>query len=298
MTSLESVETQEKKIKVMKVNKILLCTDMDRTVIPNGEQSENPHARERFRQLAEFSNVQLVYVTGRHLQLLEDAVAKYDLPAPDYAITDVGSKIYGQKSGKWSLLGEWQEHIATDWNGKSHADIVAALGTFTDLELQEDHKQSEFKLSYYLPLNLDHDVICNKISTELEKLSVSASVVFSIDEPAGCGLVDVLPKHATKLHAILFLQKTLGYNTEELIFAGDSGNDLLVLGSHIQSVLVANASQEVREEALQLALENNTSDALFLAKNDSDSCNGNYASGVVQGVVHYIPEIGKRMDIS
>ncbi len=298
MTSLESAETQEKRARVIKVNKVLLCTDMDRTIIPNGEQPEHPQARERFRKLAELPEVQLVYVTGRHIQLLEDALVKYDLPTPDYAITDVGSKIYGQENGNWRGLEEWHRHIAKDWHGKSHDELVEVLGIFRELELQEEHKQSEFKLSYYLPLTVDHDLIIKGMTKELDTLSVSASVVFSIDERADCGLVDVLPKNATKLHALLFIQKILGYRNEDVIFAGDSGNDLLVLGSPIPSILVANATPEMRDEALQLAAENDNSESLYLAENDSADCNGNYASGVVQGAVHYIPEIGKRMDIS
>lgn len=298
MTSLESAETQEKGTRAMNVSKLLLCTDMDRTIIPNGEQPEHPKARERFRQLAKLPEVQLVYVTGRHLQLLEDALAKYDLPTPDYAITDVGSKIYEQKSGTWSGLNAWNQHIAKDWNGKSHSELADVLGTITNLEMQEADKQSEFKLSYYLALTVNHDHIIREIKRALHTLSVSASVVYSIDEQAKRGLIDVLPKNATKLHAVLFMQEILDYKIEEIIFAGDSGNDLLVLGSHIPSTLVANASQEVREEAIQLAAENETSSALYLAENGPADCVGNYAGGVVQGVLHYIPEMGQLLDIS
>ena len=64
-------------------NRLLLCTDMDRTIIPNGHQPEHPDARERFRQLCSLPAVKLVYVTGRHLQLVEQAIADYNLPEPD-----------------------------------------------------------------------------------------------------------------------------------------------------------------------------------------------------------------------
>lgn len=62
----------------------------------------------------------------------------------------------------------------------------------------------------------------------------------------------MLPRNATKLHGIEFLQQRLGYGHSEVIFAGDSGNDLPVLVSPIPSVLVANASAELKQQELQL----------------------------------------------
>ena len=55
--------------------RLLLCTDLDRTLIPNGDQPESDHAREYFKKLSEHSEVTLVYVTGRHQQLVEQAHA-------------------------------------------------------------------------------------------------------------------------------------------------------------------------------------------------------------------------------
>ena len=46
--------------------RLLLCTDLDRTLIPNGPQPESPGARDRFAALAGSPHVVLAYVTGRH----------------------------------------------------------------------------------------------------------------------------------------------------------------------------------------------------------------------------------------
>ena len=59
---------------------LLLCADMDRTLIPNGNQTESPRAMERFRQLSDRQEVTLVYVTGRHRELIEQAIAEFGLP--------------------------------------------------------------------------------------------------------------------------------------------------------------------------------------------------------------------------
>ena len=69
------------------------------------------------------------------------------------------------------------------------------------------------------------------------------------------------------------------------------GNDLPVLVSEIPAVLVANASADVRGEALALAESGNAIDALYVAQGGFMGMNGNYTAGVLEGVVHYRPEI-------
>ncbi len=276
-------------------NRLLLCTDMDRTIIPNGRQPEHPQAREHFRQLCGLPVVKLVYVSGRHLQLIEQAIADYQLPKPDYAITDVGTKIYRREQAEWTEIHAWQKQIAGDWQGKSHDQLQQALNRFSGLTLQEQSKQNDFKLSYYLSLAADRDKILQQVDQQLTQLGVSASLIWSIDEPEQVGLLDVLPRNATKLHGIEFLQQYLGYGPQEVVFAGDSGNDLPVLGSSIRSILVANAEPEIKQQALQLAEQNGYAEALFLAHQDNFPLGGNYSAGVLQGIAYYYPEIGEKL---
>jgi len=44
-----------------------------------------------------------------------------------------------------------------------------------------------------------------------------------------------------------------GYSLDNTLYDGDSGNDMPVLTRPIHSVLVANATNEVRQQALQMA---------------------------------------------
>jgi hypothetical protein len=74
------------------------------------------------------------------------------------------------------------------------------------------------------------------------------------------------------------------------VFAGDSGNDLDVLASRVPSVLVANASDEVKARACALAEDDGTSDFLYLAGRGVFGMNGNYAAGVLEGLTHFLPE--------
>lgn len=258
-------------------------------MIPNGSQAESPDARERFAQLCDLPQVTLVYVTGRHQALIKQAIADYQLPEADYAITDVGTIIYHIKNGTWHQLQSWHDEIDHAWNGYSHEQIKQLLADIKELSLQETEKQNTHKLSYYLPLQHDSDDVMSRADILLRNRGIAASLIWSIDEAANTGLLDVLPQNATKLHAIEFLQQQLGYTLDEVIFAGDSGNDMPVLTSPVHSVLVANASDDVRQTALRIAKHNGHADALYLANTDALNMNGNYSAGVLQGIWHFVP---------
>ena len=276
--------------------RLLLCTDLDRTLLPNGPQAESTGARDKFSQLALQPGVTLVYVTGRDRKLVEDAIDEYRLPQPDYVIADVGSTIYQIQQHDWQHLDKWQQEISPDWAGRSHDDMHSLFSSSLLLKLQEDTKQNTYKLSYYVPLEADHETLMSEMHSKLVNMKIRASLIWSIDELAGTGLLDVLPASANKRHAIEFLMKQLGFDLSNTVFAGDSGNDLAVLTSPIRSVLVANASADVRDEAKQMALNLGEMDALYFAHGDFLGMNGNYSAGILEGVAHYMPETTDLID--
>ena len=271
--------------------RLLLCTDLDRTLLPNGAQPESPQARRRFAALASHPQVTLAFVTGRDRARIERAINNYLLPNPDFVISDVGTNIYDMRGGLWQVWTEWQKEIAPDWNGFSHHQLSRLLSEFSQLRLQQVNKQNTFKLSYYFSLHVDQGRLDADIQQCLQQEQIHASLIWSVDEPAGIGLLDVLPKRATKLHAMEFLQTVLGFAQSEILFAGDSGNDLPVLASPIPAVLVANAMSSVATQAVAAAEASGNRQALYLAQGDFLGMNGNYSAGILEGVAHYHPEL-------
>ncbi|VAX14642.1 Alpha,alpha-trehalose-phosphate synthase [UDP-forming] [hydrothermal vent metagenome] len=268
-------------------DRLLLCTDLDRTLLPNGVQAESPGARDLFSALAALPDVTLVYVTGRHHELMQNAINEYNLPQPVYAITDVGSKIYRHEDEQWHSWSDWESEIDSDWSGMSHATLRELFHDLADLQLQESNKQNTHKLSFYVSLRADRKALQNEMETRLATHGICASLIWSIDETAAIGLLDVLPKRANKLHAIEFLAEQIDFKLEDMLFAGDSGNDLAVLASAIPSVLVANASAKLKETAQISAAEH--SDALYIAHGGFLNMNGNYSAGILEGVAHFHP---------
>jgi len=276
---------------MMPTHDVVLCTDLDRTVIPNGEQPESPEARPLVRRFAARPESTLVYVTGRDRGLLQDAIRDYDLPVPDYAIGDVGTTIYEVHGDQWQTLDAWSREIAPDWQGSNRTDLAALLRDIDGLRLQEDEKQNDFKLSYYGPEDPRPDVLLAEVRQRLETEGIRASLIWSIDEQAHCGLLDVLPVSANKRHAIRFLMQERDFADRQTVFAGDSGNDLEVLVSGMQAVLVRNAPAEVREEAERRVAEAGYAERLYLARGGFLGMNGNYSAGVLEGLVHFLPHV-------
>jgi len=271
--------------------RLLICTDLDRTLIANGPQSESPGARKYFATLAARPEITLAYVSGRHRALVEQAITNYCLPIPDFVVGDVGTTIYhvGPRLD-WQRQVVWEQEIAKDWAGCTHADLKSLLQDLPDLRVQESAKQNDYKLSYYVPQKSDYQALEAVISHRLATLSVNANLIWSVDEPAGVGLLDILPARASKYHALESLMHNQGFGYENTVFSGDSGNDIEVLASPIPAVLVANGQPDVRELARHLADEMGHGEQLYIARGDFMGMNGNYSAGILEGVAHYHPQ--------
>lgn len=268
------------------MNRLLLCTDLDRTLIPNGSQPESAGARELFARLVGLRGVRLAYVSGRHRALIEQAMQEYDLPRPDFAIADVGSTIYRLSGSRWRQWRQWDSEIAGDWQGMSAEKLHGMLADIPPLQLQEREKQNRHKLSYYLPPGAHRETLA-EVERRLRQRHIRANLIRSVDTERQTGLLDILPAAANKLHAIRFLMRHHGFDMEHTVFAGDSGNDLDVLLSPVRAILVANADSEVRAAARQAREEQ----YLYLARGGFLGMNGCYSAGILEGVAHYRPEL-------
>ena len=272
---------------------ILLCSDLDRTLIPNGADDESPPARPLFARLTAHPQLRLAYVSGRDKNLVKKAMVDFNLPEPDFVIGDVGTTLYHVDGNQWHMNQGWQHEIGRDWHGRGHADIIKLLANMDgkDLELQAPEKQNRYKISYYTDPSIDPMTLKQQISDLLEDHNIATHIIWSRDEAEQKGLLDILPRRANKLQAIRFLMAEKGFEASKTVFAGDSGNDLDVLVSSLQAILVKNAAEDVRRTALDRLAEDGIDDRLYLAIGGFKGMNGNYAAGVMEGLVHFFPEI-------
>lgn len=275
--------------------RLLLCTDLDGTLLPNGDATEMPGTRDTLARLVGSVPLGLAYVTGRDPERVREAIRRWNLPAPDHVLADVGTSILdADASGAWSENAAWRKRNTALWGGRDARALHALLTDVAGIELQEPDRQRPFKLSWYLPDPDAREAIDVAVAERLGAAGVRTKRIFSVDPETGRGLLDIVPEGAGKLGAVRFLRDTLGHGTDEIVFGGDSGNDLDVLVSEVPAVLVANADAATREAARDGALAAGNAARLHLAAGTVEALaglglDGNYAGGLIEGLVHFHP---------
>ena len=194
------------------------------------------------------------------------------------------------RRGEWQHDRDWDTLLGREWYQVNNS-LAGLLLDLPGLEMQEEEKQTRFKLSYYVDGDVDRQRLARSINSILARQGIRASLIWSHDEVADQELLDILPAGADKYQALQFLRRQLGYRLDEMLFSGDSGNDLEVLTSEIPAVLVANARLEVAEKARMMAAVAGNGASLYLARGGFRGMNGCYSAGILEGAAHYYPEI-------
>jgi len=262
----------------------ILATDMDRTLLPNGSWEADQNAIELFNELTRKHGVMVVYVTGRNLQLTEAAVSEFGVRPPDILIGDVGTSIRKYENGDWRFDKGWIDHVRRAsplWDAEAIRVVVAGID---GLREQEPEHQNPFKQSYYA----DHERKDNILAAIAERVEgrYDEVAVYSYDSMDDKGLVDFLPNSATKQTALEYVAEVYGCEKGEVVFCGDSGNDIFPLTAGFSGVLVRNADEQLVENVRSAMAENPGLKAYF-AKGGFMGLNGYYTSGVLEGASHY-----------
>ena len=79
------------------------------------------------------------------------------------------------------------------------------------------------------------------LSDELAKLGLNGTIIASLDPFNGDGLLDVLPSGVSKAFALDWWINQHDYDSADVIFAGDSGNDFAAMTAGYQTIVVSNA---------------------------------------------------------
>ncbi len=242
--------------KLLKMEK-LIVSDIDHTLL--GDDA----AAKEFSDLIPkmHDKVGFAVATGRTVNSAFDILIENNIPLPDVIISSVGAEIYYNYKGELILSRGWRAHISNQW---SRIKIVDLLSQFDFLQYQEDDAQRDHKISYYT-----HDVPedINKVKEILIKNKLKANVIFSHGQ-----YLDILPYRASKGKAIRYMCYRWNLPYENILVAGDSGNDAEMLKGELLGVVVANYSSEL--------------DTLRGSKRVYFS-NRNYAGGIIDGIEHY-----------
>ncbi len=274
----------------------LVCSDLDRTLLPNGDQPESPHARAILWHLLITHELAIAYVSGRNLDLVLRAIEDYDLAVPVAIAADVGTSIYWRTKDTWQFDVSWQGLIGLDWNGCDSEHIQRLLESVTSLSSQSADRQSRYKCSFFYVHGMDEVQIEQEVQQRLTGDGIKASLLFSHDPLTDQGLLDVVPQSATKREAVAYMATQSKLHLNDVLFAGDSGNDVTALVADHPGVLVANADDATRAAVLKRKDEMANAAHIYFAGGNlevagHESLNGNYSSGIIEALLHYQPSL-------
>ncbi|WP_242140380.1 HAD-IIB family hydrolase [Sphingomonas sp. TREG-RG-20F-R18-01] len=235
----------------------LLVSDIDGTLLGSSE------ALSAFREWhGDERALVFAVATGRSFHSAMAVLAQHHAPLPAIVISSVGSEIYHrQPGGVYARDTVWDAKVAAGWDREAIAQVIADEGGLTP---QSPLEQRRAKLSYMIQGDPD-------AGRRLRGLLDSRGLACTIIQSHGRYL-DVLPFAASKGTAVEHVRQALGLAPRQVIVAGDSGNDIEMLRSAPNAIIVGNHSDGLAD------------------RKDLSRCyvaRGHHAQGILEGVAHF-----------
>ncbi len=233
----------------------LLITDIDNTLEGNSK---------RLMELLEIlhknsASLGWGVATGRSLEMTLDIMTEQNIPIPDILICSVGTEIYYGPDLRTDK--GWQQHLSHFWKPEKVKDTLGKLDFITP---QEAEGQRRYKISYYMKKEPE---FLARVYHQLQKAKLRCQVIYSHGQ-----FLDILPHRASKGKAINYIKYKWGISPENVMVAGDSGNDEDMLRGRSCGLVVGNHDKDLDH----LKGQRN----IFFSKHT-------YAGGIIDGLTHF-----------
>jgi sucrose-phosphate synthase len=235
----------------------LLVSDIDGTLLGCAD------ALSAFRQWhGDERALVFAVATGRSFHSAMAVLAQHHAPLPAIVISSVGSEIYHRRpGGVYARDIAWDEKVAAGWDREAIAGVIAREGGLTP---QSPLEQRRAKLSYMIQGDPDAG---RRLRALLDGHGLACTIIQSHGR-----YLDVLPFAASKGTAVEHVRQALGLAAGQVVVAGDSGNDIEMLRSVPNAIIVGNHSDGLAE------------------RKDLSRCyvaRGSHAHGILEGVAHF-----------
>jgi sucrose-6F-phosphate phosphohydrolase len=262
-----------------KIKPRVLATDLDGTLIPLPGRENNVADLKTIASARASENFEIVFATGRHFESAMEAMETYKLPEPDWIVCDVGSSIYHKVGHDFIPYEPYVAHLDETTGGVDRQTIQELIASIKGMELQSPDHQQRFKISYQCASEKVEELI-DAVSQKIEHAVLPFSAMGSVDPFLNCGLIDVLPAGVTKAYALLWLATHADFMPDEVIYSGDSGNDLAALTSGFRAIIVGNASTGLEGKVRSQLAARNLEARLYVAQSEA-------TSAVLEGCRHF-----------
>jgi len=242
--------------KLLNYDKFMIF-DIDDTLLGNGD------AAERLKKMIEDNSHQVGFgvATGRTIDSARKVLMENDFILPDLIISSVGSEIYYRNKEDYVFSTGWAAHISQGWKREQ---IVNALSDFEFLEYQEEDTQRDFKVSYYIE---NAGTNYQKVIDELIQNKIKANCIISHKN-----YLDILPARASKGRAVRYIAYRWNLLHNNILVAGDSGNDEDMLTGELLGIIVGNHGDELN---------------ILKGRRRIYFANADRSDGIIEGIEYY-----------
>ena len=230
-----------------------LATDLDGTFL--GGTDEERKALYSFLE-ENREEIGLVFVTGRDIPFVKSLIDNKEVPKPDLIIGDVGTTVVDTET--YSPVEEIHNWIDSLWDGEAKAREL--MNAHPHLKEQEVYGGK--RVSYF------YSDEAKARAAAKDALAAGYDAIFSANL-----YFDILPKGVKKGPTLLKLIELMGLNSEAVLTAGDTLNDLSLFETGLKSVAVGNSEDLLKKELGRL-------DNVYLAK-------ANGAAGIRESIDHF-----------
>ncbi|MBB4187477.1 sucrose-6F-phosphate phosphohydrolase [Sinorhizobium terangae] len=238
----------------------LVAFDIDGTLL--GDDGAANRFRSAWQALDESERPLLVYNSGRPINDIFSLVDVDQLPPPEYVIGGVGTMIADAR--RRERLQAFTEALGPPLDVKA---VTAVMETVEGAVPQAAVDQHAHKASWRLPDAREEEI--SAIGQRLATAGLDVKLVYSSSRD-----LDILPRAGGKGSALAWICRELAVDLDEVVVAGDTGNDREMFDMpRVRGVVVANALAELRQ-----AVEHGSRH--FLARNS-------HADGVLEGLRHW-----------
>ncbi|MCA1405144.1 HAD-IIB family hydrolase [Ensifer sp. IC3342] len=238
----------------------LVAFDIDGTLL--GDDGAANRFRLAWAALDESERPLLVYNSGRPINDIFSLVDVDQLSPPDYVIGGVGTMIADARIRK--RLQAFTEALGPSIDVKA---VTAVMETVEGAVPQAAVDQHAHKASWRLPDAREEEI--GAIAERLASAGLDVKLIYSSSRD-----LDILPRAGGKGRALAWICRELAVDLEEVVVAGDTGNDREMFDiPRVRGVVVANALAELRQSVGHKRRH-------FLARSS-------HADGVLEGLRHW-----------